>query len=669
MSGRCRKPTCFALSAGRRPDVVAGVLMTRLGRNSGARCISAQGRARGNSRESAQGRLWPLLVIVGAALLAADLHWRPAQAATFATSVSGFEHPVAADSQGRILQPRAARLRRLAPDRWLAVDFEAQTSRWFDDAGKLLHEGPYVEIRSGEFRRHPADPDRSALFSAWSKLGTALLRADGSVFLDWQGGSGEWSATDHPQRYRWRLRRGGERIFAADGTLRLAVPDDLSLVAGPFARQALYLLCDFEQACELRDEAGEVRWRAQVTDLAELQDGRWLGRRGNVWFVMDAQGQLSGDRIYVGGWPATNDRSPPWPFWTTQYRLSADGSEVRPDSAANGFLHDDGSFDAVPQAVDAHPLCPGTWRLRGAASEPRYWLSDGRGQRIAEHSDRGWHTLEHLPGRYLAYTADERSAVVDCQGRRLFDAPDVQRLTPLGPGFAATLAGESQPRLWLDAELRRQLLPADSAIQAAGPDGRLLLVARGEVMRLYDGVRGAFVGEPFTHAKAPLAQGLVFNRDGWYGFMDVEGRERLAPQYVEITLWGEDRLWSRRYVGQGSVLGLHRLDGSLIGSWSDALAKPLQTWQGAQDTQAVAQVYGKTYRTAQGAYFPQQWVDRNGRVLMTALQCPGADVDAVLASGAARLEPAVGDALLHGGDCRMPEAIRAAIRMRPADRP
>ena len=186
-------------------------------------------------------------------------------------------------------------------------------------------------------------------------------------------------------------------------------------------------------------------------------------------------------------------------------------------------------------------------------------------------------------------------------------------------------------------------------------------------MRLYSTGRARFVGEPFEHAEAPWNQGLAFNRGGYYGFMDGEGGERLAPRHTEIKLWGEDRLWSRRYLEQGSELGLHRLDGSLIARWADALAKPLSTWQGERDTQAVAQVYGKTYRTEQGAYFPQQWVDRDGRTLMTSVRCPGADTESVLAAGPARLEPASGQVIEEGGDCEMPAQIRKVIAAQGAE--
>lgn len=601
-----------------------------------------------------------------------------ASAAVFSTHASGFDTPIIADSRGRVLHQGDARPRRLAADRWLAVDFDAQRSSWFDEQGRVLREGPYVEIRSDGFARHPDDPDQQPLFNAWSRQGMALLRADGSAFIDWQPGSGEWSATGHPQRYSWRPSEGGERIFDAQGTLRLSLDDEQMRAAGPFASRALYLVCDYsERPCELRDEAGKVLWRAQLDDLLEMRGGQWLGRSGNAWFRLDEDGRRLDDRLYAGGQYLPGRRTPTsdtlarWPRWMTQYHMNADASLVLEESAVSGFLQEDGQFDPVPRATRAYEVCPGTWRVNGPERAPRYWLVDGRGRQIAEHIDRGWHALEKDATRYMAYTEDERDALVDCRGTRLFDDPQVVDLEPMGPGFAGQLAGEPQRRLWLDAELRRQLLPEGSAIQSAGPDGKLLVIAQDGALRLYNSERAAFVGAPFDHADAPWAEGLVFNRGGYYGFMDAQGEELLAPRHTEIKRWGDDRLWSRRYLAErdargllSTELGLHRLDGSLLARWADALATPLQTWQGEQDTQAVAQLNGKTYHTAQGAYFPQQWVDRDGRTLMIALQCPGEDATAVLATGAGRLETGDGKVLLANGECEMPEEIRAAIARR-----
>lgn len=105
------------------------------------------------------------------------------EAMTFPLMASGFEVAVVGDAQGRLVQRWRGRPQRLAPGRWVAVDFDTKTSVWFDDAGRVSARGPYVELGSRALPRHPDAPDRSPLFSAWSQHGTGLLRADGSVFV------------------------------------------------------------------------------------------------------------------------------------------------------------------------------------------------------------------------------------------------------------------------------------------------------------------------------------------------------------------------------------------------------------------------------------------------------------------------------------------------------
>lgn len=102
-------------------------------------------------------------------LLALALGLSPAWAgepATFVLQASGFDAGVVADDQGRLIQAWPGRPNRLAPGRWVVVDVETRSSVWFDDAGRVSRRGPYVEIGSPAFARHPDDPDRSPLFSA-----------------------------------------------------------------------------------------------------------------------------------------------------------------------------------------------------------------------------------------------------------------------------------------------------------------------------------------------------------------------------------------------------------------------------------------------------------------------------------------------------------------------
>lgn len=162
------------------------------------------------------------------ALLALALGIAPAWAEgpqTFVLQASGFDSGLVANDQGRLIQEWPGRPQQVAPNRWLVVDFERSSSVWFDDAGRVSLKGPYVELRSdAAFERHRDDPDEAPLFSTWSRAGTALLRADGSTFIDWQPGSGEWAITAHPQRYSWRSREAGERIFDARAAAHAAGP-------------------------------------------------------------------------------------------------------------------------------------------------------------------------------------------------------------------------------------------------------------------------------------------------------------------------------------------------------------------------------------------------------------------------------------------------------------
>ncbi|HLD65938.1 MAG TPA: hypothetical protein VJA19_07835, partial [Pseudomonas sp.] len=448
-------------------------------------------------------------------------------------------------------------------------------------------------------------------------------------------------------------------------------------VSGPFPSRALYLICEAEREkpCSLRDEAGATLFEAYIDELRELDDGRWLARREGLWRVLDAQGQAVGDSVYSDGLGyyqrlrplVSATRVPVWPIWMSAYRVADSGKRLLPDSEVKGFLHSDGSFHPVPQATHEYRLCPDTWRVNDAAEEPSYWLVDARGQRLGPMPDDGWQPVEAHPGWFIAHKEGRQEALVDCRGARLFEDPQVRELKPMGIGFAGTLADETGPRVWIDAQLRKHLLPEGSRIQLADADGDLLLVQTEQGMRLYNLAQAGFVGAPFEHAEGISARGVIFNRAGYHGLMDGQGRELLAPKYYEVILWGADRIWSRRYLAdgiEGSVASLHDATGRVLGSWQDAGVELVPTWRGDTDTQAVTHLIGNTYQTEQGAYFPQQWVDRNGGVLLTALTCPGEDLGSVLASGSGLLE-SQGEPRHHGGQCVMPAAIRAAIAMRP----
>mgnify|MGYP003575544281 CR=1 FL=1 len=616
-------------------------------------------------------------------LLAAMLCMASARAgepATFSLQASGFDTGVVADDQGRLVQAWPGRPQRLAPGRWVSVDFDAKRSVWFDDAGRVSRRGPYVEIRDGEFARHPDDPDRSPLFSTWSHEGTALLRADGSAFIDWQPErGGEWAITAHPQRYSWRPRDGGERIFDQHGQLRLRLEDHELRAAGPFAGRAQYLICDLsvEGPCALRDEAGTTLWTAWVDDLLPLDKGGWLARQGNAWRRLDARGQLAGEReqVFAAGQflprarSQADARAASWPRWMTGYRIQQEtGDELvlQPETSTGGLMQADGRFVPVAGATSAQEVCPGVWRFSMERDGARLGDADGRLQgRFEAHA---WREIDARPELRVAIAEDGQETLVDCRGRRLADTPPLMRLAAEPAGFVGTLVGESQPRLWRDAALRPQLLPEGSASEKASRDGALLVVRTlGDGLRLYEVKRGRFVSEAFAYAEALLPGGLVFMRDGYYGFMDGEGNERLAPRYNGLEPWGEDRLWSSRYVDEDTLnrqqVTLHRMDGSVVASWLDATVRLEPMLADRPDAGPVTQLIATTFETAQGNYVGQQWVDREGRTLFVAMQCFGTSKE----TEGAVMEPSNGTPLRTGADCTIPARIRKAMAALPPD--
>jgi len=588
---------------------------------------------------------------------------------TFLLQASGFETAIVADDRGRLVQTWPGRSQRLTANRWVAVDAGSSQSVWFDADGRVSMTGPYVEIRSPAFERNADDPDQRSVFIAWSNAGTGLLHADGSTFIGWQPGQGEWTRTAHPQRYSWRSREG-ERIFDQQGALRLSLKADELRVAGPFPGRTGYLVCTLatEAPCTLRDESGTVLWSAAIDDIQPLATGGWLARQGGAWRQFDAHGEPAGDRTRVhaerhahgGRLTLASDQAPAWPRWMTGYnveREDAQGLILDPGSAVGGLMQSDGGFTAVPYASQGEEVCPGVWRFSSPKGD---WLGDGSGQPGGRFPAFSWNAVGPHPHLRLQVAENGQQTLVDCSGRLVVDTPPLDRLAPGSGGMLGTLAGESDPRLWLDAALRPHLLPKDSAIDASNPDGSLLLVRAEGGLRLYNVKAKRFVGAVMQSVDL-LRSGAAFLHDGYYGFVDAEGNERLPPRYSAITSWGEDRLWTSRYLeGDASnrtEVSLHRLDGSVIKRWSDATRGDIPLIHGLQDQGPVTELIGPTINTAQGTYLGQQWVDREGRTLFLAMHCRR---ESPQAQGAV-IEPLMGPVRRHGMRCDIPDAVRAAM--------
>mgnify|MGYP003575116965 CR=1 FL=1 len=446
--------------------------------------------------------------------------------------------------------------------------------------------------------------------------------------------------------------------------------------AGPFAGRTDYLICDMsdEGACALRDEDGSTGPAVELDGMLPLQNGGWLGRQGNAWRHTDASGQLAGDqtRIYTDrGYFArlrewADDEVPSWPRWMTEYRIqrnSDDTLAVQEDSATNGLMQATGQFVPVPGASAARQVCPGVWRFTMKDGDR---LGGGDGQLGARIDDYAWAEIESRPDLRVSIADNSHKTLIDCQGRRVVDLPALSGLTSDGVGFIGTLADEDQPRLWLDAALKAHLLPEGSRMEASSADGSLLSVrdAQGG-MRLFNVAHQRFVGSAFTDMEALLTVGAVFFRDGYYGFMDSDGNERLSPQYNTVLPWGTDRLWTSRYVEAGgenrTQVTLHRLDGSVVARWMDATPGTSPMLRDLPGQGPVAELLGRTVETTQGSYFGQQWVDREGRTLFLAVDCQGT-------SGEARggvIEPLQGKPRYHGAPCAIPDVVRASMAKLP----
>lgn len=603
-----------------------------------------------------------------------------AEPAAFVLQASGFEDGIVANEHGRLVQDWPGKPQLLVPGRWVAVDFESKRSVWFDDAGQVSLRGPYVEIRQGAFERHADDPDPRPIFSVWSKAGTALLHADGGTFLDWQPERGDWARTAHPQRYSWRSRTAGERLFDQNGKVRLQLLPNEMRASGPFEGRTDYLVCDMSDqgACALRAEDGATLPALALDGVLPLQDGSWLGRQGNAWRHMDASGQLAGDqaRIYTDrGYFArlrewADDEVTSWPRWMTEYHIHRNSDNalvVQEDSATHGLMQADGNFVPVPGASAAREVCPGVWRF---AMKDGDRLGGGDGQLGARIDDYAWAEIESRPDLRVSIADNSHKTLIDCQGRRVVDLPALSGLTSDGVGFIGTLADEDQPRLWLDAALKTHLLPEGSRIEASSADGSLLSVrdAQGG-MRLFNVAHQRFVGSAVTDMEALLTVGAVFFRDGYYGFMDSDGNERLSPQYNTVLPWGADRLWTSRHVEAGgesrTQVTLHRLDGSVVARWMDATLSTSPMLRDLPGQGPVAELLGSTVETAQGSYFGQQWVDREGRTLFLAVHCQGASRDA---EGGV-IEPLQGKPRYHGAPCAIPDVVRASMARQPEPAP
>lgn len=294
-------------------------------------------------------------------------------------------------------------------------------------------------------------------------------------------------------------------------------------------------------------------------------------------------------------------------------------------------------------------------------------LVDANGQILGPFNAYAWKEVEGRPELRQAIAEDGQETLVDCRGTLLVQTPPLRQLSAEATGFFGTLDGESQPRLWLDAALGQHLLPNGTWIDQVSADGALLLVrSDAEGSRMYHVKQGRFVGGTIESAHALLPGGVVFLRDGYYGFMDADGVERLPARYTAITPWGEDRLWTSRYLDNdapGRITTLHRMDGSVVASWLNASMNDSPILRSLPNQGSLTELIGPTFERPDGEYLGQQWVDRNGRTVFLSLDCQRGSQE----TDGSVIEPLAGPARRQGTDCKIPNDIRAEMAAHPAD--
>lgn len=577
----------------------------------------------------------------------------------------GGEALVGVDGRLRVA-PTAARLHRLAADRWMREQGEGTPQQWFDDAGRLLREDAGY-LQYGERFVLPGAAGQPPLWQAFMidaagvRLGQGVVDALGQV--RWPPmQDGDWRPLAVPDRVLWMPQAGPLRFFDMDARAVLAKDERAwHWVAGPFPGRHAYVFCAAtgDAACQVLDEQHGVLFEAVIDALLPVADGGWWLRERDWWRRVDAQGRTLDTARYqqdgfhpryqqYGGSAGSGD-------WPREVRRFATGSDR--DRPERGWLLADGRFQALPAQHGGYRLdyCGGRWWIDDDdANAPPQAVTDA----VATVLGRPDEAMRQAPPwRVRAADASRGAAVLDCQGQVVFDRPQVADIDVLDGGVLGTFAGEHAPRLWWEGTVAHTV-PAGLAIDDDHLAPPLLLLwdpAAGQ-NRLYNGDLGRVVGRGFDAVVHMDARRVVFARDGQQGLMLADGSEPLPPRYLEILPWSEDRTWARRALEGGdeeltlldadyAVLTRRRLVFSGV-----ALET---TWQGEVEDQAVARLNLGTMALADGPYFVQQWVDRQGQVLVSDVSCP-APGDDLLARGAG---------VLLGRDWRVDSAPRQPCRL------
>lgn len=561
----------------------------------------------------------------------------PAAAPTGSFSVLGYsfggEALIGVDGRLRVA-PNGARMHRLSADRWMRQQGEATPQQWFDDHGQLLRDDRgYIEY--GERFVLPGSAAEPPLWQAFMmdamgvRLGQGVVDALGQV--RWPAlGEGEWSALPVPDRVLWNPRSGPLRFFDLAGRAVMQVDErEARWVAGPFAGRHVYVLCGVEDPtqCRVQDETGKVMFAADIDALLPVSDGGWWLRQRDLWRRVDAQGRAldtaryQQDGLYprfrqYGGSAGRRD----WPEEVKRYATGSDH-----DTPERGWLLADGRFQALPTQDGRFRLdyCDGRWRVDDSDRARPPQEASAALAAVLDAPDEAMRQAP--PWRVRPADDTHRLAVLDCDGRVLFEPPTVEDFDGVEGGLLGTFAGEHSPRLWWDGATAHTV-PAGLSIDDDHVVPPLLLLwdpAAGE-NHLYNLDLGRVVGRGFSGVTHMDGRRVVFRRDGQLGLMLADGREPVLPVHMEVLPWGEDRTWTRRYLeGGGEELTLLDAQHHVV------LRRRLlftgveleTTWQGDAQGHALTRLNLGTMRIDGRRYFVQQWLDRDGKVVLSDVSC------------------------------------------------
>ncbi|MEY1663007.1 hypothetical protein [Isoalcanivorax beigongshangi] len=524
---------------------------------------------------------------------------------------------VVINAEGRVLDAQSGTLQLLGSRHWARVRADGTTI--YDAVGRAqaryprLAFDPPLALRSGARWGATVYPVRSG-------QGSAVLNADGKLVVPFQQEAGWWERTAHADRVLF-ITPTHETLFDADGNALLRW--DLAQqqrVSGPFAGTGELLLCPVGAgACHLHGADGKPRLTFEVDQLAALQGGQYLGRRGSAWFRFDAEGRVSAPELFQEDGalrPRQADTpAPRWPLWVTRFPVDASTLEPRRGEAMPGFLHQDGRFVPVPGGKDAERICPQVWLVTQQQGGQRSRVRmDGHSSTGTPMTDDFWGMVTFSPDWRVARRSNPRQqALLDCAGRTLVDDPQIIRFKEHGEGLAALLKGEYAARVWYSRDLQRSEVPRGYGIEDANARGTVLkLETAGGQAHLFDVASGKLVSTTLP-ANAELLEGGARYRQGeLWGFQSATAAP-LAPVYQEMLPWQQRLVTLQVLPGQEQVV-LRRASG-----------EPLTEWQGQG---LLVQTEGELLRVGLNTLVgrQQQWVTADGAVRATLVSCPGGRV-------------------------------------------